>query len=287
MTDRSDADGLSGSHPADRPVAGSVKSGETGGGKVEIVENPIAQAKKKEEEEAAAAAAKIAAAAAAATPEATETDAAPATPTLTHSQIEKQKRITEIYKYYSPKQLPELPLLFEKFAGNEDSILLDLEKKYPATRRASAKIDMSALYGSEEPVLRESENSMAPKDAGKSIIPFSSFTTTTVTVPDPKIWLYLDDGIELGPFTTADMLERSKSGTYKDNMQIKQSHWSEFCDLRKVFPTAGEEFSYTPPEPKTVSDRPAVKAYSAAPRPMRKGSIIPIQGGSMLPPGSV
>lgn len=273
-----------------KKAAEDVAPSSQSGSKVEITENPINLARKqKEEEEAAAAAAAEAASTAAAEAATASASDAEAPAALRHSQIETRKRVTEIYKYYSPKSLNELPVLFEKFNGNEEAILLDLEKKYPATRRASAKVDMSALYGDGE-VVRDSENSMIPKEGQKSIIPFSGLSTTTITVPDPRIWLYLDDGIELGPFATAEMLDRFKSGTCKEEMRLKQSHWTDYYDLRKIYTSLGEEFTFTPPEPRNGSvsqERAAVKAYSPAPRPMRKGgSVIPVANGSMLPPSS-
>jgi len=124
-------------------------------------------------------------------------------PKLTNEQVELRRQITEIYKYYRGKDsLSELPLLFDRFTGREREVLLDLEKQYPATRRASAMVGFD-MYGSEDDKKqegRESENQMKEfKDALKI---------------KREIWLYLDGDSEMGPFSVEEMRERLKDGRF-------------------------------------------------------------------------
>jgi len=208
--------------------------------------------------------------------------AIPDAPMLTNEQLELRRQITEIYKYYRGKDsLSELPLLFERFNGREREVLLDLEKQYPATRRASAMVGFD-MYGSEDDKKqegRESENQMKEfKDALKV---------------KREIWLYLDGDSEMGPFSVEEMRERLKDGRFNKEMQIKMTHWTSFYAIKEVWPVDGEELSFSPLEPgaqksvtaSSTSSGTATHSHALprpsvgmAPRPMatRKGSMLPV-----------
>lgn len=197
-------------------------------------------------------------------------------PALTAEQIEQRKQITTIYKHYKPKQMEELTGIFEKYNGRENEVLEDLWRQYPATVRASAKVGYDFYGGGpkEETELRES--SVASSAMG-------AFRASQAT----DCWAYLDGDHELGPFTVAEMQERLKDGRFKgDGMKIKMSHWQDWHSLSEIF-ASGEEFSIVVPlEPGVTAAPPSlVSMKGTAPRPMmhRKGSLIPIVQGALLP----
>lgn len=196
---------------------------------------------------------------------------------LSSLQIQQRKQITQIYKYYKGvESLSELPLLFEKFNGKEDIIILDLERQYPATKRASQAVSLEDMYGQDD-AKKENEEMRASTGV------MSEFRDSSIT---KEVWLYLDDTVELGPFDTREMISRLRSGVYKNEMPVKQSHWTEFHALQKIWPNVGDEWTYSPPEPgtglkkspsmtsSTAGSMPSIKGMP--PRPVgRKGSILP------------
>jgi hypothetical protein len=201
-------------------------------------------------------------------------------PTLTAEQIDQRKQITTIYKHYKPKQMDELAGIFDKYNGREKEVLEDLWRQYPATVRASAKVGYDFYGGdkNEEAELRES--SVASSAMG-------AFRASQAT----DCWVYLDNDHELGPFTVTEMQERLKDGRFKEEgMKLKMSHWQDWHSLSEVF-ASGEAFSTVVPIEPGVAYAPSsassslVSMKGAAPRPMmhRKGSLIPIVQGALLP----
>ena len=214
-------------------------------------------------------------------------------PQLTREQVDQRKRITEIYKYYrGEKSLAELPLLFEKFNGREAELLLDLERQYPATRRASALVgfDMyaSADDAKQQDEMRDSDHKM---DAFRGTL-------------KRDIWMYLDGDNEMGPFAVEEMQERAKDSRWTVEMKVKLSHWGAFHPASEVFTGGADPFSYSPLEPgRGSSSSSSSSSFSSssstpttapkgpplikgmAPRPManRKGSIMPHAPALPLP----
>ena len=210
-------------------------------------------------------------------------------PQLTREQVDQRKRITETYKYYrGEKSLAELPLLFEKFNGREAELLLDLERQYPATRRASALVgfDMyaSADDANQQDEMRASDHAM---DAFRGAL-------------KRDIWMYLDGENEMGPFAVEEMRERANDSRWTVEMKVKLSHWGAFHPASEVFTGGAEPFSYSPLEPgrsssssssstpttATKQGPPIIKGM--APRPManRKGSMIPHAPSSLPLPAT-